>query len=165
MGDTCRPGASFTTGGNINLIDDEFESVFRKMIEHLMGTMGQMPEGNTTVRYWTSSNFGFPNAIEETPGNDEEPDAEIIELEDSVLVIIDLGSAGFVPSVRVEDKSLIVTNELEDKETILNLDFFVDVQNSVASYRNGILEVELKEAKNGSGVITEGDIVFEIGGK
>ena len=146
------------------MIDDEFETVFRKMIENLMGAMGGMTDGNTTVRYWTSSNFGFPSPVEETPGNDEEPDAEIIELDDRVLVILNLESAGFVPSVKVEGKSLIVTNEIEDKETVLNLDFPVDIDNSKASYRNGIIEIELREAKDGSGAITEGDIVFEIRG-
>ncbi len=78
------------------------------------------------------------------------------------MIILDLGSAGFVPSVRVEGKSLIVTNEIEDKEKILDLDFPVDVDNSKASYRNGILEIELIEAKDGSDVITDGEIVFEI---
>ena len=144
------------------MTDDEFESVFRKMFENLMNAIGGMSDGNTTVRYWTNSNFGFPNPIEEPSGNDEEPDAEIIELDDKVLVILNIESAGFVPSVRVEGKSLIVTNEIEDKETILDLDFPVDVNNSKASYRNGILEIELKQAKNGSQVTTEGDIVFEI---
>ncbi len=146
------------------MIDDEFESVFRKMIENLMGAIGEMSDGNTTVRYWTSSNFGFPSPIEETPGNDEESNAEIIELDDKVLVVLNVESAGFVPSVKIEGKSLIVTNEIEDKETILDLDFPVDVNNSKASYRNGILEIELKEAKDGSDVATEGDIVFEIRG-
>ncbi|TFG33345.1 hypothetical protein EU527_08265 [Candidatus Thorarchaeota archaeon] len=146
------------------MIDDEFETVFRRMIEHLMGAMGEIPDGNTTIRYWTSSNFGFPNAIEETPDKNEETDAEVIQLDDKVLVIINLGTAGFVPSVRVEEKNLIITNEIEDKETILNLDFLVDVENSHASYRNGILEVELKEVKDGSDVITEGELTFMIGG-
>jgi len=146
------------------LIDDEFESVFRKILENLMGAMGGMSDGNTTVRYWTNSNFGFPTPIEETPGNDEQPDAEIIELDDKVLVILAHESAGFVPSVRIEGKRLIVTNEIEDKENILDLDFFVDVNNSKASYRNGILEIELKRANDGSEVVTDGNITFEIKG-
>ncbi|TFG27478.1 hypothetical protein EU527_18510 [Candidatus Thorarchaeota archaeon] len=146
------------------MIDDEFETVFRRMIDHLMGVMGHVPDGSTTIRYWTSSNFGFPDEVEETQGHDEEPEAEIIDFDDKVLVIKNLYSTGFVPSVRVEGKNLIVTNEIEDKETVLNLDFLVDVQSSNASCRNGVLEIELKKARNNSNVITEGNIEFEIRG-
>ena len=122
-----------------------------------------MSDGNTTVRYWTSSNFGFPNEMEQTP-NDDEPSAEIINLDGKTLVIADLGGVGFVPSVRVEGKKLIIENEIEDKDMILDLDFDVDINNSHASYRNGILEVELKEAEADSDIVKEGYVNFEIRG-
>lgn len=145
------------------MIDDEFETVFRRMIEHLMGAIGQFHDGNTTIRYWTSSNFDLPNEVEDAPIEDES-DAEIIDLDEKVLVIANLGNTGFVPSVRVEGKKLIVENEIDDKDMILDLDFYVDVNNSHASYKNGVLEVELKKAEDGSDVVSEGYLNYELRG-
>jgi len=132
------------------MIDDEFETVFRRLFESLMNSMGQMPGGETTIRYWTSSGLTNPG-IQGIPGNAvvDEPQAEIIDLDDKVLYLIEVGSEDELIDVRVENRTLKVFNQVEGNEIEFDLEFDVDIEESRSSCRNGILEIELKKAKNG----------------
>ena len=133
------------------MMDDEFESVFRKLFESLMNSMGQIPEGTTTVQYWTNSKFGgqgMANNIEEVS---KEIQAEVIDLEDRVLFLVEIGSEDDLIDVKVEGRTLKVFDQVEGNETDFELDFDVDIENSRTSCRNGILEIELKKTDDTDG--------------
>lgn len=131
------------------MIDDDFESVVRKLFESLMNSMGQMPGGETTVRYWTSSGLTNPG-MPSIPANEvvDQPQAEIIDLDDKVLYLIEVGSEDELVDVKVENRTLKIFNQVEGIEREFDLDFDVDINQSRSSCRNGILEVELKKAEN-----------------
>ena len=147
MDDNSRPGASHWR--LIDMIDDDFESVVRKLFESLMNSMGQMPGGETTVRYWTSSGLTNPG-MPSIPANEvvDQPQAEIIDLDDKVLYLIEVGSEDELVDVKVENRTLKIFNQVEGIEREFDLDFDVDINQSRSSCRNGILEVELKKAEN-----------------
>ncbi|MHA1577580.1 MAG: Hsp20/alpha crystallin family protein [Candidatus Thorarchaeota archaeon] len=133
------------------MIDDEFESVFRKLFESLMNSMGQIPEGKTTVHYWTNSKFGgqgMANNIEEVS---KEIQADVIDLEDRVLFLVEIGTEDDLIDVKVEGRTLKVFDQVEGNETDFKLDFDVDIENSRTSCRNGILEIELKKTDDTDG--------------
>ena len=132
------------------MIDDEFETVFRRLFESLMNSMGQMTDGETTVRYWTSSGLGGPG-MTDIPETEYEMQAEVIDLEDRVLFLVEVGSEDEIIDVKIEDRTLCVFNQVDGNETIFDLDFDVDIEDSRTSYRNGILEIELKKAEDQDG--------------
>ena len=131
------------------MIDDEFESVFKRLFESLMNSMGPMPEGETTIRYWTNSRMNNPGLVS-IPGTEvvNEPEAEIIDLDDRVLFLIEVGFEDELIDVKVEDRTLKIFNQVEGKETEFDLDFDVDIEESRTSCRNGILEIELKKIED-----------------
>ena len=131
------------------MIDDEFETVFRRLFESLMNSMGQMPGGETTIRYWTNSGLGSPgmSSIPETEVVNE-LQAEIIDLDDKVLYLVEVGIEDELVDVKVEDRLLRIFNQVDGKVTEFDLDFDVDIDQSLSSCRNGILEIELKKAEN-----------------
>ncbi|MHA1137360.1 MAG: hypothetical protein ACTSSE_12825 [Candidatus Thorarchaeota archaeon] len=132
------------------MIDDEFETVFRRLFESLMNSMGQMIDGETTARYWTRSGLGGPG-MTDIPETDYEMQAEVIDLEDRVLLLFEVGSEDEIIDVKVEGRTLSVFNQVDGNETIFDLDFDVDIEDSRTSYRNGILEIELKKAEDQDG--------------
>lgn len=132
------------------MIDDEFETVFRKLFESLMNAMGQMPDGETTVQYWTNSRIGDPG-MTNIPETEYEMQAEVIDLEDRVLFLVEVGNENEIIDVKVEGRTLKVFNQVDGNETIFDLDFDVDIEDSRTSWRNGILEIELKKANDQEG--------------
>ena len=132
------------------MIDDEFETVFRRLFESLMNSMGQMTDGDTTIRYWTNSRLGGPG-MTDIPETEYELQAEVIDLEDRVLFLVEVGHENNIIDVKVEERTLKVFNQVDGNETIFDLDFDVDIEDSRTSYRNGILEIELKKAKDQDG--------------
>ena len=132
------------------MIDDEFETVFRRLFESLMNSMGQMTDGETAVRYWTSSGLGGPG-MTDIPKTENKIQAEVIDLEDRVLFLVEIGPEDEIIDVKVEGRSLCVFNQVDGDETIFDLDFDVDIEDSRTSYRNGMLEIELKKAEDQDG--------------
>ncbi len=130
------------------MIDDEFETVFRRLFESLMNSMGQMPGGETTIRYWTSSGLTNPG-MPSIPENEvvDQPQAEIIDLDDKVLYLIEVGPEDELVDVKVENRTLKVFNQVEGKEIEFDLEFDVDIGQSRSSCRNGILEIQLKKTE------------------
>lgn len=131
------------------MIDDEFETVLRRLFESLMNSMGQMPGGETTIRYWTSSGLDTPG-MPSIPADEvvNEAQAEIIDLGDKVLYLVEIGHEDELIDVKVENRTLKIFNQVEGNEIEFDLDFNVDIEQSRSSCRNGILEIELKKAEN-----------------
>jgi HSP20 family molecular chaperone IbpA len=127
------------------MIDDDFESVFRKMFEHMMKSLGPISEGEGTVSYWSGSLNKNPDVGNMSPPSTE-PEAEVIDLEDRILFLVELETDHTLVDVKVEDRILTILDQTEGNEIDFDLDFDVDIDNSRVSIRNGILEIELKKA-------------------
>ncbi|TFG29789.1 hypothetical protein EU528_09085 [Candidatus Thorarchaeota archaeon] len=127
------------------MIDDDFESVFRRMFEHLMKSMESISDGERTFSYWTSSPFDNSNNGDISPPSTE-PEAEVIDLEDRILFLVEMENDSTLVDVKVEDRILTIVDQTEGSEITFDLDFDVDIDNSRVSLRNGIMEIELKKA-------------------
>jgi HSP20 family molecular chaperone IbpA len=62
-----------------------------------------------------------------------------------------VGNENEIIDVKVEGRTLKVFNQVDGNETIFDLDFDVDIEDSRTSWRNGILEIELKKANDQEG--------------
>jgi len=131
------------------MIDDDFETVFRRLFESLMNSMGSIQDGETTVQYWSNSRFG--PGMASIPEVNEDMQAEVIDLDDRVLFLVEVGHEDELIDVKVEGRTLNIFDQVEGNETIFDLDFDVDIENSRTSCRNGILEIELKKAEDADG--------------
>lgn len=132
------------------MIDDDFESVFRRMFEHLMKSMGPISDGEGTISYWSGSTIGNPDVGGMSPPSDE-LHAEVIDLEDRVLFLVEMENESTLVDVKVEERTLLVNDQIEGNEVVFDLDYDVDIDNSRVSLRNGILEIELKKAVSNDG--------------
>lgn len=131
------------------MIDDEFETVFRRLFESLMNSMGSIQDGETTVQYWSNSRLG--PGMASIPEVNEDMQAEVIDLDDRVLFLVEVGHEDELIDVKVEGRTLKVFNQVEGHETVFDLDFDVDIENSRTSCRNSILEIELKKTNDTDG--------------
>lgn len=131
------------------MIDDEFETVIRRLFESLMNSMGSIQDGETTVQYWSNSRLG--PGMASIPEVNEDMQAEVIDLDDRVLFLVEVGHEDELIDVKVEGRALKVFNQVEGHETVFDLDFDVDIENSRTSCRNGILEIELKKTNDTDG--------------
>ncbi|MFW9793290.1 MAG: hypothetical protein ACFFEE_03220 [Candidatus Thorarchaeota archaeon] len=122
------------------MIDDDFESVFRRMIEQIMEAFGTFPEGSS-IRPFLGSFVNEPLESQIELENDE-PVIEKIDLGDSVLFLIqghfDVENK---PRIKVDGQKIIVTIGPEFQEIYLELGFFVDLEKSKVTYRNGVIEI------------------------
>lgn len=147
MGDNSRPGAS--NWRLFEMIDDEFETVFRRLFESLMNSMGSIQAGETTVQYWSNSKFG--PGMANIPEVNEDIQAEVIDLDDRVLFLVEIEHEDALIDVKIEGRTLKVFDQVEGNETVFDLDFDVDIEKSRTSCRNGILEIELKKTDDTDG--------------
>ena len=142
------------------MIDDDFESVFRKMIEQFMEAFGGMPEGEFSFRTWNGPIVNEPldRGIEPMV---EEPLVEKIDLGDSVLVLIDGYTEAEPPTVRVSGSSVIVQLGPEQKEVSVDVGFTVDLEKSLVSHRNSVIEISVIKAENEDSSENDGFLKIE----
>jgi hypothetical protein len=124
------------------MIDDDFESVFRKMIEHFMETFGEMPEGNMNVRVWNDSIVNEPIDAQ-IEHDDDSPIVEKIDLEEGALILIEWRDDVNSPSVRVSDSTIFAQASPDKKEISVDVGFLIDTDRSKVSHRNGITEISV----------------------
>lgn len=126
--------------------DDEFQKIFRRMIEQFFGTFGMQPGGSGVDRMWDTPSDEMDAFQLEMP--DEGPRVERIDLEDSVILVMDecLMKEEFQVSVRGQIVTLSYppTNLFQQFET----PFYIDANRSCVSCRNGVAEIRLE--KDGS---------------
>ncbi len=121
------------------MIDDDFQNIFRKMIEQFFGSSA-MPNGNE----------GFELRVNQMQQKDQAPRVdesgiEKIEFDDSILLLVDRVEDIVAPIVRV--KGMNVAIEIWRGKSITLVDdipFNADPENSFVSLKNGVLEVTLK---------------------
>jgi hypothetical protein len=124
------------------MIDDDFESVFRKMIEQLMESFGGIPEGNMRFRSWNGSIVNEP-LDRQVELKSDDPIVEKIDLGDSVLILIQGQNDIENPSVKVSGSTVIVQLGPERKEINIEVGFPIDLEKSNVSHRNGVMEISV----------------------
>ncbi|MBY8997086.1 MAG: hypothetical protein KGD60_05095 [Candidatus Thorarchaeota archaeon] len=129
------------------MIDDDFESVFRKMIEQLMESFGGLPEGNITIRSWNGSIVNEPLDRKIEPKSDE-PLVEKIDLGESVLILIEGQNDVENPSVEVSGSTIVVQLGPAKKEINIEVGFQIDLEKSNVSHRNGVIEITATKNDN-----------------
>jgi len=133
------------------MIDDDFESVFRKMMEQFMEAFGRMPEGNMTFRSWNGSMVNEPLDSQVEPTRDE-PLVEKIDLGNSVLILIEGQTDIENTPVKVSGTTIIVQLGSERKEVVVDVGFQIDLEKSNVSHRNGVIEISaVKTESEGTG--------------
>lgn len=133
----------FTGGNSVDMIDDDFESVFRKMIENFIGSMG-FPEGEVQVRTWSSTSPTGNTEIDAMPSKDE-PEVEEIDLGDDYMVLVETRDTES-PRVHVRGREVQIDLDSGESPLVIHLSFDVDMPHSTASFQNGIIEIGLRKA-------------------
>jgi len=141
------------------MIDDDFESVFREMIEHFMKSFGALPEGNMRLRSWNGSIVNEP-LDEQVESMSDEPLVEKIDLGDSVLILIQGQNDIENPFVKVSGSTVVVQLGPERKEINVEVGFQIDLEKSNVSHRNGVIEITV--VKSGSEDIGKNDGFLKI---
>ena len=141
------------------MIDDDFETVFRKMMEQFMEAFGGMPEGSMTFRSWNGSIVNEPLDEKVEPTSDE-PLVEKIDLGDSVLILIEGQNNFEKPSVKVAGSTIVVQSGSESTEINIEVGFPIDLEKSNVSHRNGVIEISA--VKNDSEDTGENDGFLKI---
>ena len=107
------------------------------MIENLFGRAFTLEnDRNTQIR------FGFPEEMKPdltVTG----PNVEQIDMGESVLVIIEDRTLRHKPEVSILGTELIVGDGSGRKAVRVSLDSAINAEESIASFRNGILEITL----------------------
>ena len=128
------------------MIDDDFESVFRKMIEQFMEAFGGMPEGNLRIRSWNGSTVNDPLDTQIEPIMDE-PIVEKIDFGDNALILLEWQNESESPTVRVSGSTVVIQLGPERKEISVDVGFQVNQEKSNVSHRNGVLEISVTKTE------------------
>jgi HSP20 family molecular chaperone IbpA len=126
------------------MIDDDFESVFRKMIEHFMGSMG-FPDGEVEIKTWSGAFPTESTEIDLSPRMDE-PEVETIDLGDSYMIIADMKGLDAEPEVHVQGRDVELSYLRDHDPLVSQVPFDIDLGQSGSSFQNGVLEVVLAKA-------------------
>ncbi|MFX1265722.1 MAG: hypothetical protein ACFFH0_10115 [Promethearchaeota archaeon] len=131
--------------------DDEFQKIFRKMMEQFFGTFGVPNGSNGTRGFWEEQAEDLHES--EIDLTDQGSHIERIELDDVVILVIGGCSSDDDIAVRVlgSNASLTIGSSTTEHET----PFQIDPEKSVVSCRNGIAEVKLVKADESSSVNNE----------
>ncbi|MFW9800272.1 MAG: hypothetical protein ACFFD9_07545 [Candidatus Thorarchaeota archaeon] len=127
--------------------DDEFQKIFRRMIEQFFGTFGMPNGGNGTGGFWDDSTEGTEGI--EIDLNKQGPHVERFDLDDRVILVIDACSLDQEPTVRVSGNRATVTFGSDGTGMEYETEFKIDPEKSVVSCRNGVAEVKLEKAEEG----------------
>ena len=127
--------------------DDEFQKIFRRMIEQFFGTFGMQPGGSGVDKIWDTPSDEMDSFQMDT--SDDSPRVERIDLEDLVILVLDecMMKEELQVSVRgrVATLSYSPMNLFQQYETPFN----IDANRSRVSCRNGVAEIRLeKESSN-----------------
>ncbi|MFW9963973.1 MAG: hypothetical protein ACFFCX_10440 [Candidatus Sifarchaeia archaeon] len=136
------------------MIDDDFESVFKRMIEQFMSAFG-IPEGNIRIESWNDSMVKEPLATQIVPNSDE-PIIEKIDLGDSMLILIEGQMEIETPNIRVSGSTIFIQLSPSSKEIKIEVEFLIDLEKSNVSHRNGIMEISVVKAESESRAKTDG---------
>ena len=129
------------------MIDDDFESVFRRMIEQFMEAFGEMPEGSFGLRTWNGSVVNGPLDTE-VELNNNEPKVERIDLGDRALILIEWSEDIETPTVKVAGSNVTVQTGPDRKEISVEVGFQISLEKSNVSHRNGVTEISVVKTES-----------------
>jgi HSP20 family molecular chaperone IbpA len=136
--------------------DDEFQKIFRRMIEQFFGTFRMQPGGSGEYRVWDTPSDEMDEFQLDMP--DESPRVERIDLEDSVILVLDECLMKEELQVSVRGKAATLSygpaNLFQQFETPFN----IDANRSRVSCRNGVAEIRLEKDES----ITKSDNIERI---
>lgn len=128
------------------MFGDDFFSAVNRLIDELMRGTG-----------WQQGWNGLIEEPDQDPGvdTDNQPhadtsqdDAELIDMGNSLLVVVNCPMGVEAPTASVQGPQLIVKPSVNDEREIkLELPYAVDVKDSRMSSRNGVIEIRLPQLK------------------
>ncbi|MFX1416181.1 MAG: hypothetical protein ACFFC0_05180 [Promethearchaeota archaeon] len=130
--------------------DDEFQKMFRKMMEQFFGAFGMPNGGNRIGGFWEGQAEDLHES--EMDLTHEGPHIERIDLDDLIILVIS-GCADDDITVRVFGSK--ATLNLGSSTTEHETPFQIDPEKSVVSCRNGVAEVKLVKADESSSITNE----------
>ena len=122
------------------MIDDDFESVFRRMIEQFMDAFSSMSEGSMRIKSWNGSNVNDLFETQIDPQNDE-PVVEKIDFDDSSLILVEERNETEVPQIKLSGSRITLRYDQQGHEFDVEVGFHIDLEKSKATQRNGVLEI------------------------
>ena len=126
--------------------DDEFQKIFRKMLEQFFGTFGMPNGGNRIGGFWDEQTED-PHETEIDLAH-QGSQIERFELDDEVILVIDGCTREDETTVRVTGNKATLTIGLRTTEH--KAPFRIDPESSAVSCRNGVAEVRLMKADENS---------------
>ncbi|RDE12005.1 MAG: hypothetical protein C4K49_10960 [Candidatus Thorarchaeota archaeon] len=132
------------------MFGDDFFSAVDRLIDELMRGTAMRQGWNDPI----GESVQDVSADEENqPHVDTSPDdAELIDMGDSLLVVVNCPMGVEAPTARVQGRQLIIRPSVNDERDIkLELPYTIDVKNSRMSSRNGVIEIRLPRFKADAG--------------
>ncbi len=130
--------------------DDEFQKIFRKMMEQFFGTFGMPNGGNRIGGLWDEQTEDISEAEMELTQSSH---IERIDLND--LVILVKGGCLDEDEITVEVSGRNATVKVGSSTIEHETPFKIDPEKSAVSCRNGVAEVKLMKADDGSSIKNE----------
>ncbi|MGY5875945.1 MAG: hypothetical protein RTU30_09380 [Candidatus Thorarchaeota archaeon] len=130
------------------MIDDDFQRIFRKLMEQFFGDANPFsPEGSVTRGF--SFDYESGEAMPKNPLDSQaQTEVEKIELDDRVIVVVSGLKDIVPPKVKVFGETLVIIDPSGVNDEIMTLPYSVDVIESHATIRNGIMEITLFKAND-----------------
>ena len=127
--------------------DDEFQKIFRRMIEQFFGTFGMQPGGSGIDGLWDSPS----EELDEVPLDMPHEGARIerIDLGNTVILVVD--KCDIEEGFRASVKGRVATISYSPDNFVQTIEapFAIDANRSFVSCRNGVAEIRLeKDEKN-----------------
>ncbi|MHA1926693.1 MAG: hypothetical protein ACW960_04160 [Candidatus Thorarchaeota archaeon] len=125
--------------------DDEFQKIFRRMIEQFFGTFGMQPGGSGVDKFWDTPSDESDAFQLDTP--DDSLRVERIDLEDSVILVLD--ECLMEEELQVSVRGKVATLSYSPNKFVQQFEtpFIIDAECSLVSCRNGVAEIRLEKDK------------------
>ena len=122
--------------------DDEFQKIFRRMIEQFFGTFGMQPGGSGFEKMWDTPS----NELDEIPLDmpQEGPRVERIDLEGTVILVMNECMMPEELQVSVRGKVATLSYSPRNLTQQFETPFIIDAECSIVSCRNGVAEIRLE---------------------
>jgi hypothetical protein len=123
--------------------DDEFQKIFRRMIEQFFGTFGMQPGGSATDRLWDSPSDELNEIPLDMPLEGDR--IERIDLGDTVILVMDNCAIEEGFQVTVKGRVATISYSPDNLVQTFEAPFVIDANQSFISCRNGVAEIRLEK--------------------
>jgi hypothetical protein len=126
--------------------DDEFQKIFRRMIEQFFGTFGMQPGGSGMDGLWD----GGSDELDEVPLDMPHEDARVerIDLGDTVILVMENCSIEEGLQITVKGRFATISYGPDNFVQTIETSFAIDANRSFVSCRNGVAEIRLEKDEN-----------------